>query len=134
MTARTFMLNLCLVLGLLAPASAVAGDDSMSVSRCERAVLQAIQNPKSYQRIAVERRRDAGATTYTMTIAFEAANIYGTPIAAKAMCFFRRVTPSPREEESCPGCEVFVMDGLNIAGGFRPQGTSEPRILSEGGS
>lgn len=134
MTARSFLLHLGLITTLLTPASAVADEDSVAVRRCEAAVLGAIQNPNSYQRMAVDEQRDTASTAYTMTIAFEAANIYGTPIAAKAMCYFRRVTPSPREEQACPGCEVFVMDGLNIAGGFRPEGGAQPRILSDGGS
>lgn len=133
MTAQRLMRHIILATMLLPIAEAAAQDDSMAIRRCESAVMSAIQNPSSYQRITVERHREDGAPSYNMVIAFEAANIYGVPIAAKAMCLFRRVTPSPREEEACPGCEVFVMDGLSIAGGFRPGTVGEPRILSEGG-
>ncbi|QOG06242.1 hypothetical protein IGS74_17165 [Aureimonas sp. OT7] len=132
MAVSTKPLQFCLLMALLALTAPVRADDSMAIARCEAGVVAAIQNPSSYRRGAVESKREPGSKNYVMVVSFEAANIYGEPIAAKAYCFFRQMPPSPREKENCPECQVYVLDGLSIAGAFRPGDTEEPRIVSGG--
>ena len=132
MAVSTKPLRFCFLMASLALAAPVHAGDSTAVARCEAGVTAAIQNPASYRRGEVENQREPGSQNYVMVVHFEAANIYGEPIAAKAYCFFRQVPPSPREKESCPDCQVYVLDGLSIAGAFRPGDTEEPRIVSGG--
>ncbi|KAA0972105.1 hypothetical protein FPY71_03040 [Aureimonas fodinaquatilis] len=108
----------------------VYADDSPAVSRCEDAIVGAIQNPGSYQRGAVS-RSEQDNILQALTIEFEASNIYGQPIGARGICYFRMVSPSPLEQKNCPQCQIFVLDGLSIAGAFRPGDPSEQRIISQ---
>lgn len=105
-------------------------DDSPAVRRCESAIMGAIQNPGSYQRGTVNRKVENNAL-HALTIEFEASNIYGEPIGARGICYFRMVSPSPLEQKNCPQCQIFVLDGVSIAGAFRPGEPGEPRIISQ---
>ena len=62
---------------------AVAGCTPPYRAKCDDAIKAKLRSPATYQRVSLE----GGASDYAISIEYDAANAYGTPIRGKGTCY-----------------------------------------------